>query len=422
MARNRPTRRDRLRLRQPSRGGAREWASEAWPDDYDPPKPKHLPWYHPETDCPDGWVVRGLPSGIALFEVDSGQPGTPLQSALEQRAAARGGEDLELAHSLLVRSRLASALAAQWSRRSDLDPSSPLDEAVWLDELWRSLPATARFDRLQPYERLFPYGTWWFVLAPFGAATLSAQDYPRFDLAPEGPDDPHPAGEARWLCRPLSKTDEFRRVPVALRGGASEATLRCLSPHHTAYGVFDELRQRTLARVVVLEAWAVDEAGRRVPSLLLESVDASEDASLAVVGRTLLAALGAVAHSRGLSERRLIGEQLLDFFERMDASHGGDLGSCRRDPVALEPADPLLWHARRWVHRGEGWLALRHPGTEGHACVRLPPFAEFAPRLAPANRAEVLRLADLPVKMPVPVVRAGDQVVGFISSWPDPSP
>lgn len=190
--------------------------------------------------------------------------------------------------------------------------------------------------------------------------------------------------------RPLGKPVALLRGELGRDCSSRYVPLRCLSPHHTYYGLYTGDAQRP-GYVTVFEAFAEPADGPRLPVLALETINVP-DGALDGVHQDLLLALDAVASQRGLAGLVVvtgIGTWNYPNERLVTASRRHRQGR----EVLLAPADPPLWRAfERLSGEGGRYCAFR----SGRPLRLLAPFDRARDLVQPENLAEVARLRALP--------------------------
>jgi hypothetical protein len=218
-----------------------------------------------------------------------------------------------------------------------------------------------------------------------------------------------------YELRPLPKSEAVMRGDLAGDCSSSTVPFRCMSPHHTYYGVFlDGQPQR--GYLTVFEAWARQPDGSMAPSLVLETINIPISL-FDSVQLDLLHLVEAIAHQRGLAPR--IG--MVRTWWAWNYSNGRALQAsrlCRAGvDTEIHPADPVCWRTYVDLMPSEG--DTYSPFVRDGTCPRLlAPTDATVDGLQPENVAEAARIRSLARKTPIPTAWQGDRVVGFISSLP----
>lgn len=218
----------------------------------------------------------------------------------------------------------------------------------------------------------------------------------------------------RIELRPLSKRAALLRGELGRDCSSRYVPLRCLSPHHTYYGLFTGDEQRP-GYVTVFECFAELESGARVPVLALETINIP-DGALDGVHQDLLLALDAIASQRGLAGLAVIsgiGTWNYPNERLVTASRRHRQGATAR----LLPADPPQWRAFEQLTREAG----HYCSFRSQQPVRvLAPFDRARDLVQPENAAEAARLRAAPARDLV--ITAHDEhgaPAAFITAIPD---
>jgi hypothetical protein len=234
-------------------------------------------------------------------------------------------------------------------------------------------------------------------------------------------------GKARvFNCRPISKITALDRGSLAGDCSSGSVPLRCLSPHHTYYGIFENDEQQR-GYITVYEAWAAlskkgEESGERFAVLCLETINVP----LRVfdsVQQDLLVILEAVAKSRGLNERLV----LITSSGTWNFQNGEVLRQSRRarkgKAVRLFPADPAVWSIYKLLMQEAHYYTAFYEGAvSSYYTDRFRLLAPFRPELDPVepeNLAEAERIAAIPPKRLCQTASDEHGTAGFISEFPE---
>ena len=251
-----------------------------------------------------------------------------------------------------------------------------------------------------------------------GAGTTLEQDGRRLwtaMVASSGRQVDPSAPPIHFECRPLTKAEALQRGDLGGDCSSSTVPFRCLSPHHTYYGIYREgVQQR--GYITVFECWAALPDGSLTPTLCLETINAPIP-ELDAAQLDLVHLLEAVAHSRGLDRRLamvtngwawnyLNGTAL----RRARVARGGD-------ETRLLPADPWSWsvYERAMPHDAGTYTPFRSTAS----CRLLVPTEPARDGLQPENVAEAARLRALQPRTLQATAWEGSEVRGFISGWPE---
>ena len=219
-----------------------------------------------------------------------------------------------------------------------------------------------------------------------------------------------------YELRPLPKVEAVLRGDLGGDCSTSTVPFRCMSPHHTYYGVFlDGQPQR--GYLTVFEAWARQPDGAMAPSLVLETINIPISL-FDSVQLDLVHLVEAIAHQRGLASRIA----MVRAWWAWNYSNGRALQASRvcrgGSDTAIDPADPACWATYRDLMPYES--NTYSPFVQNDPVPRL--LAATDPTvdgLQPENAVEAARIRALVRKTPIPTAWEGDRVVGFISSLPE---
>ena len=216
--------------------------------------------------------------------------------------------------------------------------------------------------------------------------------------------------------RPLTKVEALSRGDRAGDCSSGTVPFRCMSPHHTYYGVYrDGVPQR--GYLTLVEAWLETPEQPPEPSLVLETVNIPISI-FDFVQLDLVHIVEAIAQQRGLAPRiGLVHEWWAWNYSNRDTqwnSRPARGGAQAR----LHPADPCIWSVYRSLMPRESNTYT--PFRPNQTAIQLLPTDPNLDSLQPENIAEAARIRALPRKTPIPTVTIDDQMVGFISSLPSP--
>ncbi len=224
-----------------------------------------------------------------------------------------------------------------------------------------------------------------------------------------------PSSPPRWFeCVPLSKHEALHRGDLGGDCSSRTVPFRCLSPHHTYYGIFEDgVQQR--GYITVFEAWARQPDGSHRPSLCLETINVPIPIFDAIQ-LDLLHLLEAVAHSRGLAPHLAM---VTDSWA-WNYPNGRALRRSRParegSDTAVQPADPWSWSVYEQALSDEAgtYTPFRTTAT----CRLLAATDVDQDALQPENAAEATRLRGLEPRELHATAWEDGQVRGFISEWP----
>ncbi len=227
--------------------------------------------------------------------------------------------------------------------------------------------------------------------------------------------DDRPAIE--YECRPLEKIEALFRGELGGDCSSDAVPLRCLSPHHTYYGIYRDGAQ-IRGYLTVFEAFAVLANRQAHPVLALETVNVPNGA-LDAGADDLLRVFERIAHSRGLAGLVVtLGGGTWNY------NNANVLGAHRRLregwPVQLVPADRGLWSAYR-ATEGEAdyYCPLLDEASGYNGFSRwIAPFDPARDETLENNAPELARLAALPAR-PLHCWTTEEDGPAFISEWPD---
>jgi len=236
------------------------------------------------------------------------------------------------------------------------------------------------------------------------------------DLAPRltGPrtDDDLPA--TTFHCRPLPKSEAVQRGDLGGDCSSGSVPFRCMSPHHTYYGVFlDGVQQR--GYLTLFEAWLQRPDGEMVPSLVLETINIPIP-MFDCIQLDLVHIIEAIAHHRGLSKR--IG--IVTSWWAWNYANGRALLNARASrqgtKTTLTPADPWCWSVYETLMPFEaGTFSPFRSSSSATLLAQTTPTKDW---LQPENVTEALRIRALGRKDLIPTAWEGAEIRGFISSLP----
>ncbi len=368
-------------------------------------------------------VIEGLIAGLLVHLVD-GPPPSSTARAADKQTAIRALRQLCLAWRL-QEPELFAGWAAPDSGSSVDDPHALpalLDEPGWMsdDQVHDALQRLHGLVSVTPRELAVELGL------------SDAQSLPRLlggrptelerqcaqiltDLAPaflRASDGDEPA--ILFELRPLTTTEALDRGERAGDCSSSTVPFRCVSPHHTYYGVFLEgVPQR--GYLTVIEAMVPGPDGRLQPTLVLETINIPI-AIFDFVQFDIVHLVEALAHQRGLAPRiALVTSWWAWNYSNREILHSSRV--CREgSPVRLVPGDPVCW----WIYSEllPSEARLYSPFDDSSTAVLLRPTDPLLERLQPENVHEAQRLRELPRRTLIPTVWEEDAVVGFISSMP----
>jgi hypothetical protein len=220
----------------------------------------------------------------------------------------------------------------------------------------------------------------------------------------------------RWFeCVPLTKQEALHRGDLAGDCSSTTVPLRCLSPHHTYYAIFEDGEQQR-GYITVFEAWARQPDGSVRPSLCLETINVPIPIFDAVQ-LDLLHLLEAVAHSRGLAPHlaMVTGWWAWNYSngEALRRSRPGREGS----DTAVQPADPWVWSIYEQSLPREA--STYTPFRTTASCRLLAPTNVDRDRIQPENAAQAKRLRNLEPRTLHATAWEDGVVRGFISDWPE---
>jgi hypothetical protein len=226
-----------------------------------------------------------------------------------------------------------------------------------------------------------------------------------------------------FACKPLPKRQALNRGALGGDCSTSSVPLRALSAHHTYYGVWEGDEQQR-GYMTVFECWAEGADGERVPALCLETINVPIPIFDAVQ-EDLLLIFESIARSRGLHPHLVLSLEWGTWNYRNSILLRHSRRYRQGEGVRLWPADPVAWSLyTRASREGYRYVAFAHPREVGSPIPPqsinriLAPFKDGNDLVLPENRAEAERLAALPAAKPIRTGQAGDEVTGFISSWP----
>lgn len=214
--------------------------------------------------------------------------------------------------------------------------------------------------------------------------------------------------------RPLNKRTALLRGELGRDCSSRYVPLRCLSPHHTYYGLFTGDEQRP-GYITVFECFAELESGARIPVLALETINVP-DGALDGVHQDILLVLGAIASQRGLA-----GLAVISGIGTWNYPNERLVTACRRHrqgaAASLLPADAPQWRAFEQLTQEAGhYCAFRSQ----HSFRVLAPFDRARDLVQPENAAEAARLRAAPSRDLV--ITARDEhgaPAAFITAIPD---
>ncbi len=201
----------------------------------------------------------------------------------------------------------------------------------------------------------------------------------------------------RYKFETMGKEEALGRGNMGGDCSSEQVPLRCLSPHHVYYRIWEVGtsvpggRREVRGYVTVFEAWALDERGGRKAVLCLETVNVPGGQMDGALG-DLLAVLEGVAVSRGLYERVVVvtdcdtwnygNEDVMKQSRRFRQGKG----------VWLSPADPVMWRLYDQAVPGESrWYSPFEADEIG--CCRVLAKQDLEEDLVEAeNEVEIERL------------------------------
>jgi len=357
-------------------------------------------------------LVEGLVQGLLVHLVDRAA-GSETHRARDKRAAVRGLRLLTLIWSFETPSWLERAV-----------PQPVLFDAAepWLDEAEtrQAVDLLARVVRQTPSELAQALGLpeeQSLPMLPGGARCVFEQEAQRLldQLTPRAGVETDSTAEATvFECRPLSKVEALGRGDLGGDCSSGTVPFRCLSPHHTYYGIWRNGEQQR-GYLTVYEAWARQPDGSSAPTLCLETINAPLPLFDAIQ-LDLVHLLEAVAQSRGLGARLA----LVTEWWAWNYLNGESLRCARPSRAGhetdLAPADPWAWSLYEQLMPDEAstYTSFRSSSR----CRLMQQTQADLDRLQPENVEEAKRLGALPRCMVQPTAWEGEEVRGFISGWP----
>jgi len=219
-----------------------------------------------------------------------------------------------------------------------------------------------------------------------------------------------------YTLRPLPKSEAVMRGELGGDCSSSMVPFRCMSPHHTYYGVFLEGEQQR-GYLTLFEAWARQPDGTVVPSLVLETINIPIPIFDAVQ-LDLVHLVEAIAHHRGLAPRiAMVTAWWAWNYPNGDALRHARMTGAGTDTI-LGPADPWCWSVYDALMPAE---ATTYSPFQAASSIRLlGPIDPAVDRMQAENIAEARRIRALPRKVLVATAWEDDALRGFISSIPVP--